>query len=369
MTDGIDFNELDSEKYWSFPKQYKGDRKTETKQMILSGNYFASEKKDGVYMRLIKDTDGSIKFQGRTRGVEGHYIDKTEFVPQLQDFFNALPNGTCLLGEAYLPVHRGSKNITSILGCLKEKSLKRQQDEDKKIHYYVFDVWAYDGKSYLNKTIEERLCALSKLPFEPYVERAIYLEGQAAWNALESILDNNGEGMVLTRKGSKPEPGKRTARKTLKVKMEIENHIDAFIDGNYKPASMEYHGDFLSSWSYWINNKTGEVFNDNLFKEYTSGEPLIPITKAFYHGWASAISISVLKDSKPFHIGWISGITDELKEGIVYNPKEWINKVVEISAMEIEKDKNGNPTLRHGKIVSFRDDKNWQECDYSQIEQ
>ena len=34
--DGIDFNELAAEKYWSFPKTYKGDAKKETKTMILS---------------------------------------------------------------------------------------------------------------------------------------------------------------------------------------------------------------------------------------------------------------------------------------------------------------------------------------------
>ena len=33
--DGIDFSELPAEKYWSFPKTYKGNKKEETKLISL----------------------------------------------------------------------------------------------------------------------------------------------------------------------------------------------------------------------------------------------------------------------------------------------------------------------------------------------
>lgn len=35
IIDGIDFHNLDAEKYWSFPKSYKGDPKEATKNMIF----------------------------------------------------------------------------------------------------------------------------------------------------------------------------------------------------------------------------------------------------------------------------------------------------------------------------------------------
>ena len=31
----IDYKELEAEKYWSFPKAYKGDKKLETKNMLV----------------------------------------------------------------------------------------------------------------------------------------------------------------------------------------------------------------------------------------------------------------------------------------------------------------------------------------------
>lgn len=362
----IQYEELDSERYWSFPKNYTNKQK-ETKQMIVSGRYLCSEKKDGHYMRLIKKDDGTIIFQGRTRGVDGTYANKAEFVPQLQEFFDLLPNNTCLLGEAYLPNKRGSRNITTILGCLKDKAIKRQEKEEDKLHYYIFDVWEYNGEDCLNKMIEERVSILNKIPNAPYIEKANYLEGEEAWNNLGEILSNGGEGMVITKKGNKPEPGKRTSRKTLKVKMEIEQTIDAFIDGNYKEPTRNYTGIELEKWNLWLNLKTGKKYNESMFDDYIAGAAIIPVTRAYYYGWASAISISVLKDGKPQHIGWISGISDELKEGIIKEPEKWIHKVVEISAMEIEKI-NEHYSLRHGKIVNFRDDKSWQDCDFSQIE-
>ena len=39
MIDGIDFQNLEAEKYWSFPKSFKGDPKEETRNMIFSGDY------------------------------------------------------------------------------------------------------------------------------------------------------------------------------------------------------------------------------------------------------------------------------------------------------------------------------------------
>ena len=56
--DGIAFHELESEKYWSFPKSYKKDAKTETKNMVFSGEYIGSRKMDGAYFRFIKDNEG-----------------------------------------------------------------------------------------------------------------------------------------------------------------------------------------------------------------------------------------------------------------------------------------------------------------------
>lgn len=368
--DGIDFHNLEAEKYWSFPKTYKGDKQAETKNFIMSEEYLGAEKMDGHYARLIKDEDGNIILQGRSKSVSGDYLDKHEWVPQLNSFFDWLPNGTCLLGELYFPNQRGSRKVTTILGCLKDKAIERQ-NAGEKLCYYIFDIWAWGGESFLDKTAEARFNKITEItgyaqPISDYNRYAKYLKGEELWNTLGQILNSGGEGIVITRANSKPEPGKRTARKTLKVKMEIEQTIDAFLDGDYKLPTRLYTGKEITTWSFWENVKTGERINKNMYFEYSQGGPWEPVTKPYYNGWASAVSFSVYKEGKPVHIGWISGITDELKKGIVDNTEEWKNKVAELTAMEVEHI-DGGFSLRHGKIVRWRDDKNAEECSFDQI--
>ena len=372
IIDGVNFVESEAEKYWSFAKSYKGDKRAETKAMITGGAYTGAIKKDGHYARFIKDMNGNMRLQGRTKGVAGEYLNKIDWVPQCQPFFDSLPNGTVLLGELYFPNNRGSRKVTTILGCLQSKAIERQE-KGEKLTYYVFDVWAYNGKSYLNTKIEDRIKTLNNISaifsMPPYIEFAKYYSGQELWEIYGNALANNEEGIVITKLGTTPDPGKRPARKTLKCKLEIEQTIDAFIDGDWKKPTKEYSGKEIETWTYWINDKTGEKLSiSSHYREYINGESIIPVTKLYYLNYAAAVSFSVMKDGVPIHIGWISGIPDTMREVIVKNPDKIINSVFELSAMEIEHTTNGY-SLRHGKIVQRRCDKNYSDCDWSQIEQ
>ena len=134
---GVDWVNAEAMKYWVHPASYSAERKkTETREMIFSGNYYGAIKVDGYYERLIKDEDGNCFMIARNRNVKGESVDKVEWVPQLESYFKDLPNGTVLLAECYLPNNEGSKKITSLLGCLKDKCIARQTD--KKLHFYVF---------------------------------------------------------------------------------------------------------------------------------------------------------------------------------------------------------------------------------------
>ena len=370
--DNIDFVNLPAEKYWSFSKTYKGNKKEEIKYMITSGNYIGSVKKDGHYARFIKDEDGNMILQGRTQSVSGEYLNKIDWVPQCHSFFESLPNGTCLLGELYFPNQKGSRKVTTILGCLKDKALARQE-QGEKLCYYVFDVWAYNGKSLLNTSMETRINTyldyeiLDLFKVENYIVKAEYYNGEELWEKLGDALSNGEEGIVITRKDSHAEPGKRTARKTLKIKQEINDTIDAFIDGNYKPATRDYKGKTpLDQYSYWENIRTGEISGKCKFLEYTNGEPWEPVSRLYALGYAGSISFSVMKDGKPIRIGYISGIADVMRKGIVENPEKYIHRVFELSAMEIEHI-GDSYSLRHGKIEKERLDKNYLDCDFSQI--
>lgn len=362
----IAFHELESEKYWSFPKNYKGDPKTTTRSMIFSGDYVGARKMDGAYYRFIKDKEGNMRLQGRSRGVNGSFLDKIDHVPHLLNFFNKVPNGTCLLGEIYFPDNEGSSNVTTIMGCTTEKAIARQQNGSK-LHYYIFDIWAWDGISYLKTPCEKRFAQIknnSEEFFDSYVEWAEYYEGAELWEQLEIILEHGGEGIVMTKKGTYPEPGKRPARKTLKVKKELANTIDCIFTGKAVAPTRMYSGKEIDSWQYWEDEITGQKIQGSYYKNYFNGETIIPVTKPYFFNWAGSLEIGVVRGNKVVPIGYLSGLTDEIKA----NYQKYKGMPIEVTCMEIQYHEDGRaPGLRHAKFVRFRPDLTIKDCTYEKV--
>lgn len=362
IIDNVDFHELPAQKYWSFPSGYKKDSKAETQNMIFSGDYVGARKMDGAFYKFIKDENGNMELIGRSKSVKGDYIDKIEWVPQLHEFFNSLPNGTCLLGELYFPEKEGSSNVTTIMGCLPQKARKRQE-KGMKLHYYVFDVLAIDGESIYQQNIEDRVDEIDILrkayKNEKYVKIAEYYEGKELWDHLQETLNNGGEGVVITKKGTCYQPGKRPARQTLKVKKELHETIDCFFTGHATAPTEEYTGKEIETWQYWLNERTGEKLNGEYYKEYFNGAPLIPITKPYFNGWAGSLEIGVIKNDKVVPIGYLSGLSDEIKA----NYKDYKGKVIEVGAMEVLE----TGGLRHAKMLNFRPDLTIKECTWEKI--
>lgn len=200
--DNVDFHNLENQKYWSFPASYNTERKkTETQQMIFGNEYIGARKMDGAFYKFIKDNNGNMELLGRSKSVKGDYLDKIKWVPQLKVFFDSLPNGTCLLGEIYFPNNEGSHNVTTIMGCLESRAIDRQE-KGEKLHYYVFDILAFNGVSLYKKDILYRLNFLKQLKDYQtnYIEIANYMEGKELWDNLQTILANGGEGIVITKK-------------------------------------------------------------------------------------------------------------------------------------------------------------------------
>lgn len=368
IIDGIDFQNLESEKYWSFPKSFKGDPKEETRNMIFSGNYLGARKMDGAYYRFIKDMDGNMRLQGRSKSVSGEYLDKLDHVPHLLPYFESLPNGTCLLGEIYFPNNEGSSEVTKIMGCLAPKAIGRQT-KGPKLHYYIFDVWAYNGVSFMNEKIEDRIAHLNVMynywaddgnherpNAIAQIDFATYYEGKELWKQLQRILANGGEGIVMTKKGTVPSPGKRTARKTLKVKKEISENIDCFFTGRGTSPTRLYSGKEIETWKYWENMRTGAKVEGEYFGKYRQGEPYEPITKPYFYGWAGSLEIGVLKDNHVYPIGYLSGLEDAIKS----DPGAQAMKCIEVTAMEILE----TGGIRHAKLERFRPDLAPTDCTY-----
>lgn len=378
--DGVDFGELDAMKYYAPPASWSDEKKRENARMrIFSGDFLGAEKKDGYFAKLIKDEDGNIILYSRSRGVNGQYADKHEWVPHLNPFFEALPLGTCLLGELYFPNQPGSRNVTTIMGCLKEKAVGRQESGEK-LHFYVFDCLAWSGKSFMSTKFFDRIDELNlmwRAGYEnDYVSIAKYVSGTELNILLQTILARGDEGVVITHKDALYEPGKRPSKTTLKIKKELKQTIDCFFTGHGSAPTKEYTGKEIETWKYWENIINGEKSNAELYKEYKAGCPIIPVTKGYYNGWCGSLQIAVLRskpgskckvdgvvyeDMEVYPIGWLSGLPDEMKA----EPKKFAFKPIEVTAMEWD---GYNCSLRHGKMVGWRKDLTLTDCTFDKID-
>ena len=376
--DGYDFGEMEAMKYYAPPSTWSDEKKRENARMkIYSGEWYGAEKKDGYFAKLIKDEDGNIILYSRSRGVNGKFADKHEWVPHLQPFFDALPAGTCLLGELYLPSQPGSRNITTVMGCLKEKAVARQE-KGEKLHFYAFDCLAWDGGSCMKYSAKVRFSLLRNLDGinNEYISRATYYAGGDLNMLLQEILARGDEGVVITHKDGFYEPGKRPSKTTLKIKKELKQTIDCFFTGIGSAPTKEYTGKEIETWKYWMNQMTGAKMEAEMYNEYKNGCPIIPITKGYYHGWAGSLEIAVFRhkigstckingvvyeDTEVFPIGWLSGLPDEMKA----DPKKFAFRPIEVTAMEYD---ILNKSLRHGKMVGWRKDLNISDCTLDKID-
>lgn len=358
---GIDWVNAEAMKYWSYPKSYKKDSKTEIKNLIFSGEYYGARKVDGYYQRIVKDEDGNTFMVARSKNVNGEAVNKIEWVPHLNKFFKDLPNGTVLLSEIYIPGQEGSKNITTLLGCLKDKCIERQQKSGNFLNLYIFDVMTYNNEDYSKKPFLERINKLKEISFSsPHIKWATYYSGEELWEYISYALNNGYEGVVITHKDC-PVYFKRTpVRMTIKIKKEIAQTIDCFFTGRYSLPTVNYTGKDIVNWKYWMNTLTKEKLEGNYYKDFSIGQPVIPVTKPFFYGWAGSLEIGVLKDGEVVPIGFLSGLTDEIKS----NPTAYKNKVIEVSCMEITPGTGG---LRHGKFIRFRDDLTINDADWHKV--
>ena len=371
--DGINFFELEAEKYFAPPSSWSQEKKEEwARTRIFSGEWWGAQKRDGAFFMFLKDEDGNMFLRPRARNVKKEFVNKIDWVPHLHSFFESLPNGTCFLGEIYLPSNEQAKATTSIMNCLEDKAIKRQEKE--KLVYYIFDCLADNGESLLNFKAIDRFLATddySRNFYDENVEWAYYVSGKELWNAIQEILANGYEGVVITRGDSHYLPGKRTNKDTLKIKKELQDTLDCVIIGANPPTKISGTKE-AETWEWWFDESIDkkvlaseylEKNHKSIYEFYTEGGTVYPVTKAWFYGWAGSLKLGLYHKDKLIHIGDLSGINEEVRQ----NWKEYIGKVAEISCMEISEDKNGSKGFRHPRLISWRTDKDLKECTLEQI--
>ena len=362
--DEYNFAELECQKYWAPPSTWTDEKKkTEVRNRIFSGEWLGAQKRDGALYVFLKDEDGNITLRGRSKSVSGVYLDKWELLPHLHSWGDYLPNGTCFIGEVYWPGNEGAKNTTSIMNCLPQKAIDRQKEEKNKLHYYIFDVLAFDGTSWLDMAASDRFSLLWQLHMDdsicPYVEYATYKRGQDLWEMLQQLLSDGYEGIVITHESAKYEPGKRPSR-TMKVKQELKQTVDCIVMGANPPTRL-YTGKSIETWPYWVDMNTDErLEEDSHYRQYCEGAAIFPATKNYYFKWAGSLRLGLVRDGKVEYFGDLSGLTEE----VLANWQDYRGKVCEVGGMMIDPE-SGH--IRHPKLIGWRDDKRPADCTWDQV--
>lgn len=366
----INLFELEPEKIYGL-KANEDFKQEKINRCVESNNYVASLKKDGQYHRYV-NFNGEIKMQTRGKSIKtGTFGEVQEKIPHIMDFLDrVIPKNSLIVGELYRPGWT-TNEVGSILRCLAPKAIKRQ--EQTPLIFYIHDVWYWNGENFMIKTKEERIEKLKQIQLEiihnhgmsEFIEFANYVNTvKEIKNMIEYAFDNDEEGVVLTLKNAMVNPGSRTAWKTLKIKKELQNDADVFLTGNYKFPEKYYTGKEIFNWNYWMNEKTGEMLEGKHYKDYLDGATIIAVTKSFFMGWPGSVEMAVLdENNQRVSIGWLSGLTDEIKEDFAKNNHLYVDKVCKVQAMDTTEDFK----LRHAKFMGFRDDIGIEDCTFNKI--
>lgn len=374
--------ELEPEKYWAFPSSYSREkRELELNRMIDSGMYSWQRKTDGNYSAFICDFDGDKRII--SRGVStvtkeyGRIDDRLFFFDAVAAAFD---KPTRIMGEVYYD-HGIDRHVGSVLRASPIKSKSIQDEEfyteasktikfsakdrrdiegnefrNQKLKWRIFDVWYYDGIDLMNTPWIERQqyvkMAAERISHPLVTAVNHYPLDDTFYDKLNAIFAAGGEGAVVYRNDGLPEPGKRSAHKTLKAKRELEHLIDCLITG-IEPAVEDYTGKDISNWPYWKDVRTGEKLYGQYFGEYQSGRTVKPLSKGAYMGWPGAIYTSVYNSEGQLQsLCKVAGLTEEMKQSLADNFDDWYLCPITIGGMSIS-DASGL-SIRHPYISSIR---------------
>lgn len=353
---------------WKLPS----GKENKLSEICQSGDYFLEEKIDGAFYQFVRTENYKYLF-GRTVSTKnGLLTEKGANVPHILNALDVLPKNTILIGEIYYPGCT-SKDVVSIMGCLPELAIKRQKENP--IHYYLHDIIEYDNINLSNLGAEDRYKILLGVWNKHNLSQYDFLRlAQKVDKNLEEeisrILKSGGEGVVLKKKDYPYAPGKRPAWSTVKVKQ--MDSIDLICMG-FCPPTKEYTGKELDTWEYWVIEKQNEngiwVEQEKVcpYKAIRSPEyRTLPISRYYFYGWNTAIKVGAYDNQgELIELGTVSsGLTDDMKRDMTENPQNYLNKVVSLDCMSIDKKEH---TLRHPVLKSWRADKDAKDCIIDEI--
>lgn len=374
-------------------------------EMLYSTKYLIEKKKDGTRATLHLRNEGNRLFSRRISKKTNWYTENTDSVPHIRDL-NIPKNliGTIIDGELTIP-NGTFKDISSIMNCLWDEAILRQQEMGRKVQLNAFDIIYYKGvyvakmpllkrKSLLKKVVEEINSPYIRLEKWYHLNNPVievtdqllrWLSDQGlseTYPILAEEVYNNKikevpfklelsrkafyEYVVLTGgEGLMAKPIDGTYRHTrgreyTKIKKFITRDVICI---GFTPPTKEYEGKELDTWEYWEDD--------------------VPVTKHYYMNWIGTIKYGViitgaeLKEwqkknpkEKPvttmyegriiLDVGECSGFDEETRAYFTEHQTEIVGKVIELKAHEVLK----TGKLRHPRYLRIRDDKEFTRCIY-----
>jgi bifunctional non-homologous end joining protein LigD len=173
-------------------------------------------KLDGYRLEAVKNAGITTLFSRR-----GNVLN--EKFQYIADALKKLPDATVLDGEI-VALNEGGRSDFNLL--------QNFRSAETRIHYYVFDVLMFKGKSLIRVPLKERRAILEKIvPVNDHI--SLSPVDDSAAHLLQFARDQGLEGVIAKRADSPYEPGKRTG---LWAKHRISLGQE-FLIGGYTPGS------------------------------------------------------------------------------------------------------------------------------------
>lgn len=326
-----DFETMPPMKYYDNPEPKTTSAQKRREEIIVNKDnlYCATEKHDGYWGCFIHYSRGHNLIRSRSIStITNKYGDYTAALPHLTAEMDTWPDETVILGELCLQEKSSSNKVGTILRCLPEKAIARQQKEEDKIIVWMFDLLMLEGEDLTQTPYAERWKMLD--PYIPccqhFCTTAFYTKNFA--ERADQIINNGGEGLVIQLKSNPYLMGTRTAWKTLKLKKTLP-HLELKVIDTLEPNKI-YEGIESETWPYIIDGQK--------------------VTKPYFYKWKNGVKVDF--EGTPVEV--TSGLTDDDRAWLASpEAQEQIKRgelYAEVKAMEV----NSQKSLRHPSLVQLR---------------
>lgn len=375
-----DFALMEPMKYYDNPEPKTTTLRQKRKDIIdnKDNSYIASVKHDGDWGCFIHYSKGHNLIRSRSISkITGIYGDYTAKLPTAIEVMDTWPDNSVILAEICVDGEGVNANtIGTILRCLPEKAVERQKTT--KVKFWGFDLLMWNGEDLTSTPYLIRILQLEALLNNDHSDGMccgrpwfrctdIFADGFNFAEEADRIIAAGGEGLVIQKKDNCYWPGTRTAWKTLKLKQRLPE-MELLVTDILDPTE-EYTGKEIETWPYWLAYpsdgdyptmhefkgrdealKYESDFNASGMERYGYTVKLKAVTKPYFYGWKSGISVLY----NNVRVDVASGLTDDDRAWLATREAYELIYGGSLYAVVRGMSTNDKGAIRHPVFVRFR---------------